>query len=429
MSDKNLKKEVWLNSYPIFLWLVSEPLVGIIDSKIASYLNLEVLSAVGVGETVYFVFIWIFVFLAYGTTPYVSKLQVSNQISKLNYFISFGRKASIFIGFISCLLLVLFSDLLISLFEPTFEVSLKANSYLVLRSVGLPFYLLNMHSTAVLRGMKHPKITLYSSIIVGVSNVILSFLLAVIFDFGIQGIAIASSISFLISAIYSTRILLTKQQEDDSLNVMVDKKEVRQKFFYVGFYIFIRSMFLTIFMAYLRNRASLMSMEEIALQHVLLQLWSFGYVFVDALAIAAQTLVSEYKTKFIDYKNSDLKKYLNMLTLRISIFLFIFSSIFLDILVTLITDKYLAQLIDLELRILFGLSLLIGSFAFLWDGVLLGLDKSKEFSSLSVVSSIIGFVSCSYLLNFENSLMSLWIGLNISLVYRGLAGYLYQISD
>ena len=192
MSDKNLKKEVWLNSYPIFLWLVSEPLVGIIDSKIASYLNLEVLSAVGVGETVYFVFIWIFVFLAYGTTPYVSKLQVSNQISKLNYFISFGRKASIFIGFTSCILLVSFSDLLIGLFEPTFEVSLKANSYLVLRSVGLPFYLLNMHSTAVLRGMKHPKITLYSSIIVGVSNVILSFLLAVIFDFGIQGIAIPS---------------------------------------------------------------------------------------------------------------------------------------------------------------------------------------------------------------------------------------------
>ena len=429
MNDKNLKKEVWLNSYPIFLWLVSEPLVGIIDSKIASYLNLEVLSAVGVGETVYFVFIWIFVFLAYGTTPYVSKLQVSNQISKLNYFISFGRKASVFIGFTSCILLVSFSDLLIGLFEPTFEVSLKANSYLVLRSVGLPFYLLNMHSTAVLRGMKHPKITLYSSIIVGVSNVILSFLLAVIFDFGIQGIAIASSISFLISAIYSTRILLTKQQEEDSLNVMVDKKEVRQKFFYVGFYIFIRSMFLTIFMAYLRNRASLMSMEEIALQHVLLQLWSFGYVFVDALAIAAQTLVSEYKTKFIDYKNSDLKQYLNMLTLRISIFLFIFSSIFLDILVTLITDNYLAQLIDLELRILFGLSLLIGSFAFLWDGVLLGLDKSKEFSSLSVVSSIIGFVSCSYLLHFENSLMSLWIGLNLSLVYRGLAGYLYQIRD
>ena len=429
MSEKNIKKDVWLNSYPILLWLISEPLVGLIDSKIASYLNIEVLSAVGIGETVYFVFIWIFVFLAYGTTPYVSELQTSNQISKLNYFIMFGRRASIFIGCVSCLLLVLFSDLLISLFEPTTEVTLKANSYLILRSIGLPFYLLNMHSTAVLRGMKHPKITLYSSIIVGVSNVILSFVLAVVFDFGIQGIAIASSISFLISAVYSTKVLLNKQQQDEVFDVLVDKKEVSYKFFYVGFYIFIRSMFLTIFMAYLRNRASLMSMEEIALQHVLLQLWSFGYVFVDALAIAAQTLVSEYKTKFHDYRDSDLKKYLNKLTLRISVFLFVFSSIFLDTLITLITDKSLGQLIDFELRILFGLSLLIGSFAFLWDGVLLGLDKSREFSSLTVVSSIIGFISCSYFLNFENSLSSLWIGLNISLVYRGIAGFLYQIRD
>ena len=429
MSEKNLKKDVWLNSYPIFLWLISEPLVGLIDSKIASYLNIDVLSAVGIGETVYFVFIWIFVFLAYGTTPYVSELQASNQISKLNFFIMFGRRASVFIGFISCLLLVLFSDLMINLFEPTYEVSIKANSYLVLRSIGLPFYLLNMHSTAVLRGMKYPKITLYSSMIVGISNVILSFLLAIVFDFGIQGIAIASSISFLISALYSTKVLLNKQQDDDSLDSTIDKKEVSQKFFYVGFYIFIRSMFLTIFMAYLRNRASLMSMEEIALQHVLLQLWSFGYIFVDALAIAAQTLVAEYKTQFHDYKNSDLKKYLNKLTLRISIFLFIFSNIFLDMLVTLITDESLVQFIGFELRILFGLSLLIGSFAFLWDGVLLGLDKSREFSSITVISSIVGFITCSYLLNFENTLSSLWIGLNISLVYRGAVGYLHQRSD
>ena len=81
------------------------------------------------------------------------------------------------------------------------------------------------------------------------------------------------------------------------------------------------------------------------------------------------------------------------------------------------------------IRILFGLSLLIGSFAFLWDGVLLGLDKSREFSSLTIVSSIIGFISCSYFLSFENTLSSLWIGLNLSLVYRGVAGFLYQIRD
>ena len=66
MKNEFKKKEVWLNAYPIFLWLALEPIVGLIDSKIASVINLETLSAIGIGETIYFVFIWVFIFLAYG---------------------------------------------------------------------------------------------------------------------------------------------------------------------------------------------------------------------------------------------------------------------------------------------------------------------------------------------------------------------------
>ena len=429
MKNEFEKKEVWLNSYPIFLWLVSEPLVGLIDSKIASYIDIDVLSAVGIGETIYFVFIWIFIFLAYGTTPYVSSLQATKQINKLNYFISFGRKSSLFIGIVSAGLLIFVSSQLINFFEPTPNVSSKAISYLMLRSLGLPFYLLNMHSTAVLRGMKYPKITLYSSVIVGVSNVVLSYFLGIVLNFGITGIAVSSSIAFLISSLYSTKVLIDTQTQTTNSVISEEKKEISKKFFSVGFFIFIRSMFLTLFMAYLRNRASLMSMSEIALQHVLLQLWSFGYVFVDALAIAAQTLVAEYKAKFNLYKNSKLKKYLNSLTLKIALFLFVISFIFLENMVLLITDASLVSIIDVELKILFALSLLIGSFAFLWDGVLLGLDKSRQFSTLTVISSIFGFLSCAYLLTKDNSLSSLWIGLNASLLSRALLGYYHQMED
>ena len=429
MKNEFEKKEVWLNSYPIFLWLVSEPLVGLIDSKIASHIGIDVLSAVGIGETIYFVFIWIFIFLAYGTTPYVSSLQATKQINKLNYFISFGRKSSLLIGIISAGLLIFVSSQLINFFEPTPNVSSKAISYLTLRSLGLPFYLLNMHSTAVLRGMKYPKITLYSSVIVGVSNVVLSYFLGIVLNFGIIGIAVSSSIAFFISSLYSTKVLIDTQTQTTNSVISEEKKEISKKFFSVGFFIFIRSMFLTLFMAYLRNRASLMSMSEIALQHVLLQLWSFGYVFVDALAIAAQTLVAEYKAKFNLYKNSKLKKYLNSLTLKIAVFLFIISFIFLENMVLLITDVSLVSIIDVELKILFALSLLIGSFAFLWDGVLLGLDKSRQFSTLTVISSIFGFLSCAYLLTQDNSLSSLWIGLNASLLSRALLGYYHQMED
>ena len=44
-----VRKDIWINSYPIFLWLALEPIVGLIDSKIASVINLETLSAIGIG--------------------------------------------------------------------------------------------------------------------------------------------------------------------------------------------------------------------------------------------------------------------------------------------------------------------------------------------------------------------------------------------
>ena len=93
-----VRKDIWINSYPIFLWLALEPIVGLIDSKIASVINLDTLSAIGIGETIYFVFIWVFIFLAYGTTPLVSSLNTKNEINKLNYFIKFGRNVSILLG-------------------------------------------------------------------------------------------------------------------------------------------------------------------------------------------------------------------------------------------------------------------------------------------------------------------------------------------
>ena len=111
-----VRKDIWINSYPIFLWLALEPIVGLIDSKIASVINLDTLSAIGIGETIYFVFIWVFIFLAYGTTPLVSSLNTKNEINKLNYFINFGKTCFYIASLGSFLILYVSSGNLISTF-------------------------------------------------------------------------------------------------------------------------------------------------------------------------------------------------------------------------------------------------------------------------------------------------------------------------
>ena len=422
----NVRKDIWVNSYPIFLWLALEPIVGLIDSKIASVINLETLSAIGIGETIYFVFIWVFIFLAYGTTPLVSSLNTKKEINQLNYFIKFGRNVSVILGLGSFFILFLSSDYLISTFQPTDNIQLLSSDYLIYRCIGLPFYLVNMHSTAVLRGLKYAKITFYSALIVSISNIVFSLFFGLFLGLGAGGIGFASSLAFFCASIYSTMILKKQLNHHPSNQENIDKNTLRKKFFNVGVYILIRSLFLTIFMAYLRNRSSLMSMQEIALQHILLQLWSVGYIFVDAIAIASQTLISELVSKKEKYQKSVLQKELITVTTVISLLLALTTFLFLEYFVEIFGGNNFNLYINLQLRALVALSLFIGCYAFLWDGVLLGLDRSKQFSFLTIVSSIAGFLVCAYLLKTQNTISTLWIGLNVSLVFRSLLGYVYQ---
>ena len=422
----SVRKDIWINSYPIFLWLALEPIVGLIDSKIASVINLDTLSAIGIGETIYFVFIWVFIFLAYGTTPLVSSFNTKNEINKLNYFIKFGRNVSILLGLGSFLILYVSSDYLISTFQPTTNIKFLSSDYLLFRCIGLPFYLVNMHSTAVLRGLKYAKITFYSALIVSISNVLFSLFFGLYLGLGAGGIGFASSLAFFCASIYSTIILKKQLSDISSSKEQIDKPSLQKKFFSVGVYILIRSLFLTLFMAYLRNRSSLMSMQEIALQHILLQLWSVGYIFVDAIAIASQTLIAELVSKKEQYQKSTLQKELVSVTTVISFILAIMTVIFLNNFVEIFGGDNFDLYIDFQLRLLVAISLFIGCYAFLWDGVLLGLDRPKEFSFLTVASSVAGFLICAYLLRTQNTISTLWIGLNVSLIFRSLLGYVYQ---
>ena len=283
-----------------------------------------------------------------------------------------------------------------------------------------------MHSTAVLRGLKYAKITFYSALIVSISNIFFSLFFGLFLGFGAGGIGFASSLAFFCASIYSTFILKKQLSDIPSTEEQIGKPSLRKKFFSIGTYILIRSLFLTLFMAYLRNRASLMSMEEIALQHILLQLWSVGYIFVDAIAIASQTLISELVSKKEKYQKSVLQKELVSVTTAISFFLALITVLFLDNFVEMFGDDKFDLYINLKLTVLVALSLFIGCYAFLWDGVLLGLDRAKEFSFLTVASSVSGFLVCAYLLRTQNTISTLWIGLNVSLLFRSLLGYIYQ---
>ncbi|MFL2647345.1 MAG: MATE family efflux transporter [Candidatus Actinomarinales bacterium] len=426
MSKKEINKDIWINSYPILIWLMTEPLAGLVDSRIAGIIGIDTLSSVGIGTTIYFVFTWIFVFLAYGTTPLVAKLKTNNKLNNLKYFVSFGKKISIMLGLLVFIIIYYFNDFFISLFKPTDEINNLASIYLIVRALGIPFYLLNMHSTAVLRGLRYPNITFQSSIIVTLTNITLSYFLGIMLGLGVLGIGLASSTSFFIASIYANNIQQKKLKKFSHTSDDVDQKKLKKKFFSVGGTIVLRSAFLTGFMALLSNQASRLSMNDIALHHVLNQIWTFGYNFIDALAIASQTLVSEHISKGKKYFGSDLYRALLKITTIFSLVATLVSYLSIKFLTELISNQVFIQLENNYLLILFSLSLFFGSYAFLWDGVLLGLDKNKEFAYTTIISSILGALVLFILIANFGSINIIWLSLVISLIFRALIGGYFQ---
>ena len=426
MSNRAINKDIWINSYPILIWLMTEPLAGLVDSRIAGIIGIDTLSSVGIGTTIYFVFTWIFVFLAYGTTPLVAKLKTNNELNSLKYFISFGRKISIFLGILVFIVVFYFNDFFIGLFKPTDDINKLASTYLIVRAIGIPFYLLNMHSTAVLRGLRYPNITFQSSIIVTITNIFLSYFLGIALQLGVLGIGLASSIAFFIASIYANYIQQKKLKEFSITTDRVNEKNLRKKFFSVGATIVLRSAFLTGFMALLSNQASRLSMSDIALHHVLNQIWTFGYNFIDALAIASQTLVSEHISKGKKYFGSELYKALLKITGVFSLVVAIISYLSIQFLTELISSQFFIQLQNNNLLILFSLSLFFGAYAFLWDGVLLGLDKNKEFAFTTIISSTVGTLILFLLIPTYGTINIIWFSLVVSIIFRALIGGYFQ---
>ena len=110
-----------------------------------------------------------------------------------------------------------------------------------------------MHSTAVLRGLKYAKITFYSALIVSISNIVFSLFFGLFLGLGAGGIGFASSLAFFCASIYSTIILKKQLNHFSPYQENIDKSSLRKKFFSVGIYILIRSLFLTIFIIIFHN--------------------------------------------------------------------------------------------------------------------------------------------------------------------------------
>ena len=213
MKDLSVGKEgslIFKFAMPMVLGNIFQQLYNVVDSiVVGNYVGTEALAAVGASFPIIFTLISLIIGIATGSTIVISQYfgakkieQVKKAIDTLFIFLFF---ASIFVGTLG----IIFAEDVFRLIKLPEEAMTDAVLYLRIYLSGLIFFFGFNGTSAVLRGLGDSKTPLYFMIISTIVNIGLDLLFVIVFQWGIEGVALATLIAqagaFFTAVIYLNR--------------------------------------------------------------------------------------------------------------------------------------------------------------------------------------------------------------------------------
>jgi putative MATE family efflux protein len=267
--------------------LAAEPLYVLVDTGIVGHLGVAPLAALALAGTLLAAVATLCNFLEYGATPKVGTLFATGQREAAAHL---GRQALVFGAALGVLLAALTAALaqpLLALLGGHGRVGQLAVLYIRIAAIGLPFALIAMASQGYFRGVA--RLTMPLLVLIGGNA--LNAVLELWFVYGLHwGIAGSAWGTVLAQAVMAATFIAIVGRGDRSLP-LIDRVVLRS-LAHTGAEIFVRTG--ALYAAFLIAGAVLArtGAASLAAHQIVFQLWNMLALVLDAIAIAAQVLVS-----------------------------------------------------------------------------------------------------------------------------------------
>lgn len=181
---------------PMVAGNVFQQLYNVVDSIIiGNYIGDEALAAVGASFPIIFLLISLVVGLGSGFTIIVSQYFGAKRFDMVRRTVDTTYVILFFASIVITVVGIFFSEPIFKLTDLPDEVLPEAQNYLNLYFTGTIFFFGFNGTSSILRGMGDSKTPLYFLIIATISNIFLDLLFVVVFEWGVEGAAIATIIS------------------------------------------------------------------------------------------------------------------------------------------------------------------------------------------------------------------------------------------
>jgi len=288
VSEPGLNRRIVGLAVPALGALAAEPLYVLVDTAVVGRLGAHALASLAVAGGLLTYTVWLFNFLAYGTTGRAARLFGAGRRDEA---VAVGAQATwlaLVIGLALTALLEVLAEPIVRLVagpDPTTRA--EAVSWLRIAALGAPAILISLAGQGWMRGVQDVRRPLVYLIAANVASAVASPVLVYGLDMGLEGSAVANVLAQTVAAGLFVRHLLL----EGSLGRPQPRELVAQ--LRVGRDLLVRTLMLQVAFLSATAVASRFGADRAAAHQIALQLWIFVALILDSLAIAAQALVGE----------------------------------------------------------------------------------------------------------------------------------------
>ena len=417
---------------PAIISNITVPLLGMVDMAIVGHIgDATYLGAIAVGSMLFNVVYWLFGFLRMGTGGLTSQAYGSEDRVEQKRILFRSLAIAALVGVLFILLQMPIRNLAFHLLGATQEVRLLASRYYAICVWGAPAVLGLYSMTGWFLGMQNSRFPMFVSILQNVINILCSLLFVFALRMKIEGVAWGTLIAQYVG--FSMALLLFMSRYKAHRTEQVSLKELfhweaMKRFFVVNRDIFLRTLCLVAVTLYFTSVGARQGDLVLAVNALLMQLFTFYSYFMDGFAYAGEAVCGRYLGA---RQRSDFYTTIRRLFLWGGGLMLLFTLLYAGAgtsFVNLLTDD--AQVLAEATIYLPWVAFipLTGMAAFLLDGVYIGATATRPMLLSMLVATVL-FFSIYLLFSPIISNHALWLAFLIYLSARGglLALYLPRL--
>ena len=430
MDSSNIThKRILAISIPIILSNVTIPLLGVVDTAVIGQLGkVAPIGVVGIGALIISAIYWIFGFLRMGTTGLTAQAVGKKDNQEIIALLS----RTLLIGITAGLVLILINDFIFwgsfKVSPASEEVENLAYSYMKIRIYSAPAAISIFGILGWLIAQERTRMVLLLQLWMNGSNILLDFLFVIGFNWGVEGVALATvfaEVSSFFLGIFICRSAFIGSAWR-SFHLVLNKAKI-SKMAVVNFDILIRSMFLQAAFILFMFLSSDINDEILAINQILLQFLSISAYALDGFAFSAEALIGQaFGAKSVKSlrKVSIFATFWAFLAAIVLTLCFYFGSDFLIVLMT--SSEELRENAQVYVYWVIVAPILAAP-AFILDGIFIGATRTKDMRNCMIISFGI-YCLVVWLLYEPFGNQGLWAALMVMFIVRAVTLFFQYFS-